>query len=86
MPDNIVKSIQQMKHPTLAFPAKPTKATCVDEKNLFDEDKYEMAKFTWKEEYKATLYRKEKYKENESNTWLRSMTSAHWSSRTSSKE
>jgi hypothetical protein len=69
MPDDIVKSIQQMKHPTLAFPAKPTKATCVDENNLFDKDKYEMAKFTWKKAYKATLYRKEKYKENESNAW-----------------
>ena len=64
MPDDIVKSIQQMKHPTLAFPAKPTKATCVDENNVFDEDEYEMAKFTWKEEYKATLFRKEKYTEN----------------------
>jgi hypothetical protein len=41
----------------------------VDENNLFSEDKYEMAKFTWKEEYKDTLYRKEKYKENESNVW-----------------
>jgi hypothetical protein len=69
MPDNIVKSIQQMKCPTLAFPAKPTKATCADDNNLFNEDEYEMAKFIWKEEYKATLYRKEKYKENESNTW-----------------
>jgi hypothetical protein len=69
MPDDIVKSIQQMKRPTLAFPAKPTKATCVDENNLFDKDEYEMSKFTWKEEYKATLYRKEKYKENESNMW-----------------
>jgi hypothetical protein len=47
-----------MKRPTLAFPAKPTKATCVDENNLFNEDEYEIAKFTWKEEYKATLYRK----------------------------
>jgi hypothetical protein len=64
MPDDIVKSIQQMKHPTLAFSAKPTKATCVDENNVFDEDEYEMAKFTWKEEYKATRYKKEKYKEN----------------------
>jgi hypothetical protein len=42
----IVKSIQQMKCLTLAFPAKPTKATCVDENNLFNEDEYEMAKFT----------------------------------------
>jgi hypothetical protein len=31
MPNNIIKSIQQMKRPPLAFPAKPTKATCVDE-------------------------------------------------------
>ncbi len=69
MPDNIVKSIQQMKRPTQAFPAKPTKATCVDEKNLFYKDEYEMAKFTWKEEYKAILYRKEKYKEDELNAW-----------------
>jgi hypothetical protein len=28
-----------------------------------------MVKFTWKEQYKATLYKKEKYKENKSNTW-----------------
>ncbi len=41
----------------------------MDENNLFDKEKYEMAKFTWKEEYKAILYRKEKYKENESNAW-----------------
>jgi hypothetical protein len=46
MSNNIIKSIQQMKHLTLAFPAKPTKATCVDENNLFNEDEYEMAKFT----------------------------------------
>ena len=42
----------------------------MDEDNLFDKEKYEMAKFTWKEEYKATLYRKEKYKENKSNAWV----------------
>jgi hypothetical protein len=46
MPDYIIKAIQQMKHPTLAFPAKPTKATCVDENNVFNEDEYEMAKLT----------------------------------------
>ncbi len=28
-----------------------------------------MAKFTWKEEYKASLFKKEKYKENKSNAW-----------------
>jgi hypothetical protein len=69
MPDDIVKSLQQMKRPTLAFPAKPKKATCVDENNVFDEDEYELAKFTWKEEYKAALYKKEKYKENKSKAW-----------------
>ncbi len=62
MPDDIVKAIQQMKRPTLAFPAKPMKATCVDENNTFNEGKYEMAKFIWKEELRATLYKKEKYK------------------------
>jgi hypothetical protein len=69
MPGNIIKLIQQMKHPTLAFPAKPTKATCEDENNPFDEEEYETAKFTWNKEYKATLYRKEKYNENKSSAW-----------------
>ncbi len=58
MPDDIVKSIQQMKCLTLAYPAKPTKATCVDENNVFGKNEYEMAKFTWKEEYKATFLQK----------------------------
>jgi hypothetical protein len=58
-----------MKHPKLAFPPKSTKATCLDVKSNFDEDEYEMAKFTRKEEYKAILYKKEKYKENKSNAW-----------------
>jgi hypothetical protein len=58
-----------MKHPALAFPPKPTKATRLIERGNFDEDEYEMAKFTWNEEYKATLYKKENYKENESNAW-----------------
>jgi hypothetical protein len=58
-----------MKHPTLVFPPKPTKVMCLDANSNFDEDEYKMAKITWKEEYKATLYKKEKYKENESNVW-----------------
>jgi hypothetical protein len=32
MPDDIVKAIQQMKRPTLAFHPKPTKATSLDAK------------------------------------------------------
>jgi hypothetical protein len=55
MTDDIVKAIQQMKRHTLAFPAKPTKATCVDEMNVFDKDEYKVAKFTRKDEYKVTL-------------------------------
>jgi hypothetical protein len=34
MPDDIVKSIQQMKRSTLLFPAKPMKARCVNENNV----------------------------------------------------
>jgi hypothetical protein len=37
------------------------------QKGDFDQDKYKMAKFTWKEESKAILHKKEKYKENKSN-------------------
>ena len=60
MPDDIVKAIQHMKRPMLPYPDKPTKATCVDDQGDHDEDKFEMAKFTW---------RKDKYNENESNVW-----------------
>ena len=48
MPDDIVKAIQQMKRPTLPYPDKPTKAECVDNQGNLDEDKFEMAKFTWR--------------------------------------
>ncbi len=50
MPDDIVKAIQQMKRPTLPYPDKPTKAQCVDNQGNLDEDEFEMAKFTWKED------------------------------------
>jgi len=69
MPDDIVKAIQQMKRPTLSYPDKPTKAECVDDQGNLDEDEFEMAKFTWKEDYKAMRVRKDKYNENESNAW-----------------
>jgi hypothetical protein len=54
---------------TLTFPPKPMKGTCLDVNGDFDKDEYIMAKFTWKEEYMVILYKKEKYKENESNGW-----------------
>ncbi len=69
MPDNIVKAIQQMKRPTLDYPYKPAKDKCVDDQGAFDEDIFDMAKFTWKEDYKAMRMRKDKYNENESNAW-----------------
>jgi hypothetical protein len=36
---------------------------------LFDEDEFKIAKFAWKEDYKGMKYRKDKYKDNESNAW-----------------
>ncbi len=71
MPDDIVKAIQQMKRPMpmLPYPDKPTKAQCVDDQGDLDEDEFKMAKFTWKEDYKAMRVRKDKYNENGSNAW-----------------
>jgi hypothetical protein len=70
MPDDIVKAIQQMKRPTLSYPDKPTKAHCVDNQGDPDKDKFEMVKFTWKEDYTAMRVRKDKYNKNESNAWV----------------
>lgn len=69
MPDDIIKAIQIMKRPKLDFPPKPEKSTCTDINGKFDEDEYDLSKFTWKEEYKRISNRKEKYMENESNAW-----------------
>jgi len=69
MPDDIVKAIQQMKRPMLPCPDKPTKAQCVDDQGDLNEDEFEMAKFTRKEDYKELRVRKDQYNENESNAW-----------------
>jgi len=58
-----------MTRPTLPYPDKPTKATCVDNQGDLEEDEFEMVKFTWKEDYKAMQVRKDTYNENESNAW-----------------
>jgi hypothetical protein len=58
VPDDIVKAIQQMKQPTLQYPNKPTKDKYVDDQRFFDRDLFDMAKFTWKEDYKAMRVRK----------------------------
>jgi hypothetical protein len=69
MPDNIVKAIQSNKRPVFDPPEKPDKKKCVDKEGDFDADKFEMAKFTWKEDWKLVNQRKIKYEENEANAW-----------------
>ena len=51
--DDIVKAIQQLKRPTLAYPKQPTRAQYTDVNGDFDEDGFDMAKFAWKEDYKG---------------------------------
>ena len=46
MHDDIVKAIQQMKRPTLEYPDKPAKEKCVDDQGAFDEDIFNMVKYT----------------------------------------
>jgi hypothetical protein len=69
MPNDIVKAIQNMQCPTFNPPDKADKASCKDEFGNFDEGEYDMAKFTWKEDYKVVMTRKQKYEENETNLW-----------------
>ncbi len=70
-PDDIVKTIQQMKKVDLAYPAKPKKddPECLDDSGDSDPDAFEMAVFAWKEDYKSMKYRMERYKRNKSNAW-----------------
>jgi hypothetical protein len=68
-PNDIVKTIQQMKKADLAYPAKPKKddPECLADSGNPDPDAFEMAVFAWKEDYKSMNYRMERYKGNESN-------------------
>jgi hypothetical protein len=70
-PNDIVKTIQQMKKADLAYPAKPKKddPECLDNSGNPDPDTFEMAVFAWKKDYKSMKYRIERYKGNESNSW-----------------
>ncbi len=70
-PDDIVKTIQQMKKADLAYPAKPKKddPEFLDNSGNPDPDAFEMAVFAWKEDYKSMKYRMERYKGNKSNAW-----------------
>jgi len=67
--NDIVKAIQQLKRPTLAYPKQPTRAQYTDANGDFDEDGFDMAKFAWKEDYKGMKYQMDKYNDNESNAW-----------------
>jgi hypothetical protein len=70
-PDNMVKTLQNMKKVTLSYPTKPKKQDlqCCDEDGNPDEDMFDMALFTWKEDYKSMKSRMDKYRDNESNAW-----------------
>jgi hypothetical protein len=60
MPDDIVKGIQNMIRPSFDLPEKLDKSKCIDNAGKFDPDKFEMAKFTWKEYWKLMKPRKQK--------------------------
>ncbi len=70
-PDNMVKTIQQMKRVILKYPKKlkKTDAVCCNTNGDPDPDMFEMAIFAWKEDYKTMKSRTEKYKGNKSNAW-----------------
>ncbi len=54
-PDDMVKTLQNMKKVTLSYSTKPKKqdSQCCDEDGNPDEDMFEMAVFAWKEDYKS---------------------------------
>ncbi len=70
-PDDMVKTIQQMKRMILNYPEKPKKtdAACCNANRDPDPDMFEMAVFAWQEDYKMIKSRMDKYKCKESNTW-----------------
>jgi hypothetical protein len=69
MPEDIVKAIQKMKRPTFNPPEKPDKSKCMDSAGNYDANEYDVAKFTWKEDWKLIKTREQKYKENKANAW-----------------
>jgi hypothetical protein len=70
-PDNMVKTLQQMKKVTLSYPTKPKnqdQQSCNKDGNP-DTDMFKMAVFAWKEDFKSMKSRMDEYRDNESNTW-----------------
>ncbi len=70
-PDDMVKTIQQMKRVILNYPEKPKKtdAACCDANRDPDPDMFKMAVFAWKEDYKSMKFKMDRYKSNEYNAW-----------------
>ncbi len=70
-PDDIVKTIQQMKRVSLSYPGKlkKTDKECCNSNGDLDPDAFNMAVFAWKEDYKLMKLRMDKYKGNKSNAW-----------------
>jgi hypothetical protein len=74
-PDDMVKTIQQMKRVSLSYPEKPKKTDkdCCnsngDPDPDPDPDAFDMAVFAWKEDYKWMKSRMDRYKGNKSNAW-----------------
>jgi hypothetical protein len=67
--NDIVKAIQQLKCPTLNYPKQPMRASYANASGNVDKDKFKMAKFARKEDYKGMKYQKDKCKDNESSEW-----------------
>ncbi len=65
-PDDMVKTVQQMKRVILNYPKKPKKtdAACCDANRDPDPDMFKMAVFAWKEDYKSMKSRMDRYKGN----------------------
>jgi hypothetical protein len=70
-PEDMVKTIQQMKRVILNYPEKPKKtdAACCNANRDPDPDMFEMAIVAWKEGYKSMKSKMDRYKSNESNAW-----------------
>jgi hypothetical protein len=49
----MVKALQQLAHPRFDYPTRPTKRENKSKDGNPDPDAFEMAVFTWKEDYKA---------------------------------
>ncbi len=70
-PDDMVKTIQQMKRVILNYHEKPKKTDAAgsNANGDPDPDMFEMAVVAWKEDYKSMKSKMDRYKSNKSNAW-----------------